>query len=272
MDEVFLTLHPLKGNCEREDSMERMNSDWYRKIWTLDIQDQSWVEDTSRQVDFIIRALNLSGNERILDLACGFGRHSLELARRGFDVTGVDITADYVEYAAAQTAKEGLSARFHCADVRELRFQNEFDVVLNMADGAIGYLENDTENRKIFEVVSSALKRGGRHLMDIMNGGYARTHFPCKQWDSGEKGLTLSQFEWDGQTKTLIYGQRDYRFGEVLEKPEFLEGNPIRLYTLEEIKDLYSGLGMNVMASYADFNGKPLTENDIQMIICSEKI
>lgn len=252
--------------------MHRMESDWYRKIWTLDIQDQSWVADTQRQVDFIIRVLNLTEKERILDLACGFGRHSLELARRGYAVTGVDITAEYVSYASEQARKEGLNANFICADVRESNFCSEFDVVLNMADGAIGYLENETENRKIFEVVSAALKPGGRHLMDIMNGDYARTHFPCKLWDSGDKGLTLSQFEWDDGSKTLIYGQKSFLFGEILQKPEILEGNTIRLYTLYEISQIFSSLGMRVNQSFADFSGKRLTENDIQMIICSEKL
>ena len=251
--------------------MRKMEDDWYRKIWTLDILDQSWVEDTKRQVDFIIKTLKLTGNERILDLACGFGRHSLELARRGFEVIGVDITAEYVAYASEQAEKENLNAKFHCADIRRLTFQNEFDVVLNIADGAVGYLENDSENRKIFETISAALKPGGRHFMDIMNGDYARTHFPCKMWDSGEKGLTLSRFEWDDASKTLIYGQKDYRFGDILSKPEFLEGNPIRLYTLNEITSDFAALGMQVKQSFADFSGKCLTENDIQMIVCSEK-
>ena len=252
--------------------MRRMERDWYRKIWTLDIQDQSWVEDTKRQVDFIIKALNLTGKERILDLACGFGRHSLELARRGFAVTGVDITSEYVDYAAAQAACEGLNADFLCMDVREIPFQNEYDVVLNMADGAIGYLENDAENIKIFEVVSAALKPGGKHLMDIMNGDYAHTHFPCQLWDSGEKGLTLSQFEWDADSKTMIYGQRDYRYGQVLTKPEIVEGNPIRLYTLDEVSNIFSLLGMQVRQSFSDFSGNLLTDSSIQMIICSEKL
>ena len=56
--------------------MKAMQSDWYKKIWTLDVQNQSWVEDTVHQVDFLIDKLNLRGNEKILDLACGFGRHS----------------------------------------------------------------------------------------------------------------------------------------------------------------------------------------------------
>ena len=49
----------------------------------------SWVEDANRQVDFLIKQLHLKGTEKILDLACGFGRHSLEFARRGYDVTGI---------------------------------------------------------------------------------------------------------------------------------------------------------------------------------------
>ncbi|MGN1340010.1 MAG: SAM-dependent methyltransferase [Oscillospiraceae bacterium] len=252
--------------------MKPMASDWYKKIWTLNIQDMSWVEDTKRQVDFLIDKLGLKGGERILDLACGFGRHSLELARRGFDVTGVDITPDYVSYATEQAEKEQLNVRFLCSDIRDVSFENEFDVVLNMADGAVGYLENDEENLRIFKVVAKALKSGGRHFMDIMNGSYAVTHFPCQLWDAGEKCLTLSNFEWDGEKKTLIYGQTDYRYGEPLTKPEMLEGNTIRLYTLDEVGGIFQSLGMKVFGSYADFSGRLSSDNAIQLMVCSEKL
>ena len=87
--------------------MKAMEKDWYKKIWTLDIQNMSWVEDTKHQVDFLIDKLELKGNERILDLACGFGRHSLEFARRGYEVTGVDIIPAYIRYA------------FICRDIRD---------------------------------------------------------------------------------------------------------------------------------------------------------
>lgn len=249
-----------------------MKSDWYKKIWTLDIQNQSWVEDTKREVDFLIEKLELEGNEKILDLACGFGRHSLEFARRGYDVTGVDITSEYIEYAAKQAQTENLNARFICSDIRDVSFQNEFDVVLNMADGAVGYLENEEENRKIFYVISRALKPRGKHFMDIMNGNYAETHFPCKLWDAGEKCLTLSNFEWDKETKTLIYGQLDYPYGEPLSKPEMREGNPIRLYSLDEIRGIFTELGMSILDSYADFSGTPSSDNQIQLMVCSGKI
>lgn len=252
--------------------MKPMESDWYKKIWTLDIQNHSWVEDTKRQVDFIINKLNLQGGEKILDLACGFGRHSLEFAKRGFDVTGVDITPDYIAYAAKQAEKENLKARFICSDIRDISFENEFDVVLNMADGAVGYLENDEENLKIFAVISKALKSGGKHFMDIMNGSYAVTHFPCKLWDAGEKCLTLSNFEWNNDTKTLIYGQIDFSYGESLTKPMMEEGNTIRLYALDEIEMIFDKLGMKICESYADFSGKLSSDNDIQLMVCSEKI
>ena len=153
--------------------------------------------------------------------------------------------------------------------IRTITFDKEFDVVLNMADGAIGYLEDDGENHKIFSVIAKALKNGGKHFMDIMNGSYAQTHFPCKLWDAGEKGLTLSAFEWEKDRKTLIYGQVDYMYGEALYKPEMKEGNPIRLYSLDEITEIFGKLGLRICNSFADFSGKPSSDNDIQLMVYS---
>ena len=218
---------------------------------------------------FLIKQLHLKGTEKILDLACGFGRHSLEFARRGYDVTGIDITPAYIDYANEQAKKENLNAKFICQDIRTITFDKEFDVVLNMADGAIGYLEDDGENHKIFSVIAKALKNGGKHFMDIMNGSYAQTHFPCKLWDAGEKGLTLSAFEWEKDRKTLIYGQVDYMYGEALYKHEMKEGNPIRLYSLDEITEIFGKLGLRICNSFADFSGKPSSDNDIQLMVYS---
>jgi SAM-dependent methyltransferase len=251
--------------------MESKGSDWYKKNWTLDIKNQSWVEDTPHQVDFIIRMLALTGKERILDLACGFGRHALEFARRGYSVTGVDITKAYVEDAAAQALKEKIDAHFIHADIRDVSFENEFDVVLNMADGAIGYLENDGENLKLFDVVSKALKPGGKHFMDIMNAGYADTHFPCQFWDAGKKGLTLSKFEWDKDSKIMMYGQLDYAYGTSLPEPVMGKGNPTQLYHIEEIRLIMEARHMHLRASFSNFTDKSVTDNDIQMENYSQK-
>ena len=138
-------------------------------------------------------------------------------------------------------------------------------------DAAIGYLENDEENKRIFAVAARALRKGGRHFMDIMNGGYAESHFPCRLWDAGEKGLTLSVFEWLEEQKTLLYGQADYPYGQVLSKPEIEEGNPIRLYTLEEVMKLAAELGLHMQSSYADYSGSPSSDNAIQLLILLRK-
>lgn len=243
---------------------------WYKEGWTLDIKNQSWIEDTVCQVDFLIEKLELSGGERILDLACGFGRHSLEFARRGFPVTGIDITEAFIKDAQNQARREGLNTRFLQMDIRDAAFAEEFDVVLNLADGAIGYLEDETENLKIFDVIASSLRPGGKHVMDIMNADYADTHFPCNLWDMGQKGITLSRFEWDRDSRILLYGQQDAAYGEVLTAPHFEAGDPIRLYRMAELQSILAQRGMQVKQVWSSFDGTPGIDG-IQMIVLSEK-
>ena len=172
--------------------------------WTLDIKNQSWVEDTENQVEFIIDTLGLTGKERILDLACGFGRHSLSLSRRGYSVVGVDFTKSYIDDAIMTAKAESLDVEFVLSDFRNLTYDKEFDVVLSLADGAIGYLETDEENLKIFDVISSALKPGGKHFMDVCNAEHAELYFPKRHWDIGSKTLSLPEFDWDKERRRMI--------------------------------------------------------------------
>ena len=146
--------------------------------WSLGIKNMSWVEHTREEVNFIVDALRLRGNERILDLACGFGRHTLELARRGYSAVGVDITSAYIADARSTAQQEHLAVEFLQADVRTVLFEGEFDVVLNMADGAIGYFETDEENLKLFDVIGRALRIGGKHIMGVCSASHAKKIFP----------------------------------------------------------------------------------------------
>lgn len=253
--------------------MRPKSSDWYKTIWTLDIKQQSWVEEAAAQVDFILRHTNLPENARILDLACGYGRHALLLAQKGFHVTGVDITPTYIE-DARRTAKElGLSnAQFIQSDIRALSFFEEFDLVLNLADGAIGYLETDAENEKIFDVVARALKPGGRHVMDIINADYADRHFPMRNWEDGENTLALSEFEWDRKRRIMLFGGMDIPYGTPLPKISIAEGDPTRLYTQAEIRALWTARGMRLDTVCAGFSEAPASPDDIQMLLFSTKL
>ena len=86
---------------------------------------------------------------------------------------------------------------------------------------------------------------------------------------SGNTIVTLSAFEWEKDRKTLIYGQVDYMYGEALYKPEMKEGNPLRLYSLDEITEIFGKLGLRICNSFADFSGKPSSDNDIQLMVYS---
>lgn len=251
--------------------MIEKGSDWYKNIWSLDIKNHSWVEDTKQQIDFIIKTLDLRKDQRILDLACGFGRHSLELSRRGFQVVGADITKDYITDAKDTAKKEGLSARFILSDIRDLKFNQEFDVVLNLADGAIGYLENDNENLKIFDVIADALKPGGKHFMDLCNGEYAKLHFPATSWESGENALSLSSFEWNAEKKIMLYGGKTISYGEPLVKPEILRGDTIRLYSHDELDEILEARNMTIIQTYSNYYGKQETSKELQLMVYSIK-
>ena len=107
--------------------------------------------------------------------------------------------------------------------------------------------------------------------MDIMNADYADNHFPCKLWDAGEKCLTLSNFEWNVKTRTLLYGQLDVPYGVPLPRPDMQEGNPIRLYSRKEIEQILIKNGMSVLEGFADFDGTPSSGNGIQLMVLSQK-
>ena len=120
--------------------------------------------------------------------------------------------------------------------------------------------------KKVLAVLYRERIREKGELCDQNNGELARNIIV---WDAGEKGLTLSAFEWEKDRKTLIYGQVDYMYGEALYKPEMKEGNPIRLYSLNEITEIFGKLGLRICNSFAVFSGKPSSDNDIQLLVYS---
>ena len=248
--------------------------DWYKFFDDLSIKNHSWTESTEQQVDFIIRALGLTGNEKILDLACGYGRHCLAFARRGYAVTGVDLSRVFIEDAIKSAENEALPVRFILSDIRDVQFENEFDVVLNMADGAVGYLENDAENLKIFDVIARALKPGGKHFMDIMNAAHAERFFPKRTWEIGEKALALAQFDWNPATRQVSYAGWDVPYGQSAVKPGISldDSDPYRLYSLGEIEEIFAQRGMRVVASYCDFKGNAASDKEPQLLAYSQKL
>lgn len=252
--------------------MKAKKSDWYKHGWTLDIKNQSWVEDTENQVSFIIKTLELKGDERILDLACGYGRHALSLAAKGFSVVGVDITKDYIDDATKVAKANMYNVTFIQSDIRDISFSNEFDVVLNLADGAIGYLETDEENLKIFDVISCALKKGGKHFMDVCNAEYAEHYFPKTSWEIGEKALALSQFDWDSKNRKMLFAGYDIPYGAPAQKPEIPAGDSTRLYSSDELSLIFKQREMKIIQNFSDYYGNEASYQKLQLLVYSIKL
>src|ERR1700759_3496192 len=106
---------------------DQIPEDWYADAFAAASAEMAWTDRTAPEVDRGAKILQPSGDERVLDLACGSGRHSLELRRRGFSVGGADISPDLIEIARRDAAEQDLEVDFVLSDLRELDFEEEFD-------------------------------------------------------------------------------------------------------------------------------------------------
>jgi len=227
--------------------------DWYRTAFA-DTADMAWTDRTGKEVERAMRMLKPQGGERVLDLACGSGRHSLELKRQGFEVVGGDISPELLEIARRDAEREGLAVTFVEADLRELDFDAEFDIVLSLNDGAIGYLETEEENLRTFEVIARALRPGGKHLMQLPNVLYAREHLPQKSWISGTSMIELVEHRWNKSDRYMEGAMIPIRFGEVLDELKPIEFRQ-RLYTIDELTEIMSSNAMELVRVFHG-NGK----------------
>ncbi|MDH5736935.1 MAG: methyltransferase domain-containing protein [Gammaproteobacteria bacterium] len=162
---------------------------WWSKLFdALYLKtDGDVVEDidlTRQEVDQIQRFTGIGKSDRILDLCCGQGRHSLELARRGFkNVSGVDRSRYLIRLARRRAKKEGLSVTFREGDARKFRSQdNDFDCAMLLGN-SFGYFDSIEQDQAVLARIREALKPGGKLLMDITDGEWMRAHFQPRSWE-----------------------------------------------------------------------------------------
>jgi SAM-dependent methyltransferase len=131
-------------------------------------------EATSAEVEFFERVLELPPGARVLDVPCGHGRHALELARKGYRVTGVDGSPELLGAAERRAAREAVAVELHFRDMRDLPWSGEFDAAF-CAGNSFGYFEPPGD-RVFLEAVARALHPKGRFLLD--SGWIAECLFP----------------------------------------------------------------------------------------------
>jgi SAM-dependent methyltransferase len=121
---------------------------------------------TPHEVESVLRLLKLTPPAHLLDLACGFGRHSLLFAEKGFQVTGVDSHSAYLEQAEKSSLGLDLTPRWVLSDMRDFQERETFDAVLSLYT-SFGYFEEREEDERVLENAYFSLKEGGKILMDL---------------------------------------------------------------------------------------------------------
>ncbi|MDE2490951.1 MAG: class I SAM-dependent methyltransferase [Elusimicrobia bacterium] len=143
------------------------------------------------ETDFAWRALGLRPGDRVLDVACGTGRHAVRLARRGALVLGVDASAAYLR--EARRAARGLpGVRFVRGDMRRLHACGEFDAAVNLWT-SFGYFRRPADDLRVLRGIARALKPGGRLLIDVSNFDWVRARAPSRWWTRASDGSYLLQ-------------------------------------------------------------------------------
>lgn len=155
-------------------------------------------EMTREETDFLVEKLALPEGARILDLCCGQGRHAIELARRGFAVTGLDLSTYLLDIARREAADAGVEVAFIHADMRRIPKPREpYDAVINMFS-AYGYLETDEEDQKSLAASARVLRPGGAFLVDTMNReAILRYNQPWHWAEHADGALFAARMRWD---------------------------------------------------------------------------
>jgi SAM-dependent methyltransferase len=135
----------------------------------------AFTKGTEQEVEYLVGALGLEPGQRVLDVGCGPGRHSLALARRGLDVVGVDLSPDFVALAREAAADGGLTARFEEQDVRALPYDGEFDAAICLCQGGFGLLGGHDEV-EVFGRIVRAVRVGGALAVTAFHTAFAVRH------------------------------------------------------------------------------------------------
>jgi SAM-dependent methyltransferase len=203
---------------------------------------------------------------RVLDLCCGFGRITAELARRGFTATGVDLTEGYLRTAREDAAHENLDIEYLNADARSFRRPGAFDLAVNLYI-SFGYFEDPGDDRLMLKNIFDSLKPGGTLIMETLGKEIAVRDFTRGEWFRRAGSLVLTEYEpvdsWGGLKNRwiLIDGE-----GKRIEKT-FIQ----RLYGATELRSLLRETGFSRVDLYGNWNEAPYDEGAETLIAAARK-
>lgn len=140
-------------------------SEWFDSPYYHILYKNHDLQEAELFIDNLSSLLSLKKNQKIIDIPCGKGRHCIYLNKKGFDVSGADLSKESIQYAS-KFSNDTLNFFVH--DMRQEFASNEYDLVLNIFT-SFGYFESEQDDYKCIESFSKALKKGGKLVVDFMN-------------------------------------------------------------------------------------------------------
>lgn len=237
--------------------MEHPDPGWYRPIAAhlkAAYLRYSFTKGTGQEVDFLFDTLEMEPGMRLLDVGMGPGRHAIELAKRGLQVVGVDISPEFVEVARNRATEEGVAASFFPMDARHLPFEEEFDLVLSICEGAFSLGIDDLG---ILRAMSRSAKPGGRLAVSAVNVFYVTTHMDSGEFDPA----------------TMLYKESSEVVGEDGSTELFHMWNSC--FTPRELEWIANGAGLDTLGIYGvspgAFEAKPASRDDPELLLIASK-
>ena len=244
---------------------------WYEDIFNrqifFDLYSEEDIRIAPQEVESIVKLLHLQPGLSILDVCCGYGRHAIELAKRGYEVTGIDLSPKQIGVAIQRAKEAGLAINFVVGDAREMKFQNEFDITLNLFL-SFGYFQEEMDNLKMLEKIARATASDGLFLMDLWNREKQIRDFTPKEIEEHGEIIIEKRWHfdpWEGRLNwenTVIFPDRRKESWE----------HSIRAYTLVELKNILNEVGFQLEKVFGDFDSHDSTIDSPNMILVSRKI
>jgi SAM-dependent methyltransferase len=250
---------------------------WYEKLfenYALMYDKESFVNGTIGECDFIEKEAGFDKQSRILDIGCGTGRHTIELSKRGYDVTGIDLSDSQLKRAREKAFEQNLKIDFLKHDARVLPFSQEFDLAIMICEGAFPLMETDEMNYQILQNAGKSLKNNGKLIFTTLNGLFPLFH-SVKEFLASEKKDGSASYD---KNSFDLMTFRDYNITSLSDD----SGNMIdldcneRYYVPSEISWLLKSLNFRVIDIYgaklgAFSRNDKLTTEDFEMLVIAEK-
>lgn len=245
--------------------MQQMRKEWFAEWFDSPYYHLLYKSRDENEAEIalnnLLHALALPPGCRVLDLACGKGRHSRFLAEKGFQVTGIDIAQASITYART-FEQPGLE--FYQHDMRKSFRLNYFDAVMNMFT-SFGYFETDADHLLALKNVAKDLRPGGLFLLDFFNANFVRknlVHSEVKTIDN--LSFTLKRWVRSGYVFKSVEFQTGGRLFHFREK--------VRLFDLNHFQMLFDSAGLVLRQSYGDYDLSTFDENNSKrLILIAEK-